>query len=311
MSSYASTDWETIQDKLRYIDNYPFAVRYSIVDKDTYNNNRRKAYYNGEFDNYSKEEKLEVARQPGNMILKDECIYISDGQGQERFQYTRQNEPIDINLYPDYISSQKESITLLSNYAVLRYFNDRKNDWNRGVHIQDPDGRINPESGLTRFPLCGLFIIAWEKPRCIKSLPETVKTILEKEGLLNKPLDCIDYYLDLSNLRVEIEWGKDNPIPTEIRYFTKDGQYSRRFTIFETGETSEGYIYPKKAKMCHFRHLDADHLFRETIIEVKEILIGPEALDKYPLLLPAPEDPLILDERNNKSQELDLSFMNK
>jgi hypothetical protein len=146
----------------------------------------------------------------------------------------------------------------------------------------------------------------------MKSLPEKVKTILEKQGLLNKPLDRIEYKQDLTNSTVKIQWGKDNPIPTEIRYLLKDGQFSTRFTIFETGETPEGYIYPKKAMMRFVRHLvdKHDELYRETIIEVKEILIGTEALEKYPLLLPAPEDPLILDERNDKSQKLDLSFMN-
>jgi len=106
-SSYASTDLNTIQEKLSYVDNHPFAVRYSIVDKDVYNNNQRKAYYNGDFDDYSKEDKLEVARQYGNSILKDGCIYISDGQGQQRFQYTQHHEPIDINLYPYLIKTYK------------------------------------------------------------------------------------------------------------------------------------------------------------------------------------------------------------
>ncbi len=302
--TYASTKLSTIQKATGYVSKQPFAVRYKISDRNFFAENLRKAYFDGTYDGKSDvglPRDYNVARDFGKDCLINECLYVSDGQGNERFQSTRLTEPVDVGLYPDLISTTTVSVTLLSDYTILRE-QKRNGQWYRGIQIQDPNYRVMALGGAFRFPLFGLAIMMWEGLSGMKSVSEAIPPILQKRGqTAAAPFDCLEIESEPGGMVTTIEWN-DSPIPSQIRCDSKSGQSSTFYSVLEVGKTTEGYVYPKKAKRQMFVH---NSLWRETTIDVTDIIIGPEALKKYPLLIPAPANAVVSDERTDKSKEVD------
>jgi len=280
----ASTDWDTLYKSTVYIRDVPFAVIYEIKENNLIGKMLRQDILNGYNPN-------QLDPQNGFGYLTGECLFVSDGQGNERFQFTSVSESYDNIKYFDYISTQTASFSYLKD-RVIDCSIDNKGQFGKGYQVWDKDYKLAFD--IAKFPRWGLSIGSPGERFGRKPLFDAIYPILHKEGRLNQPFDCLEFN-DSEGRNYMIEWNKD-PIPSKIQYV--NNPISLIFTITEVGATPEGYAYPKKAAMKKL-FIDNDQVIYESEIKVKEIIIGDEALKKYPII---PETPpgKIIDMRTAK-----------
>lgn len=281
--SMAATDLDTLFKSTVYIKDIPYAAKYDINENNAAGKMFRQDILNGYNPN-------QFDPQNGFGYLTGECLFVSDGQGNERFQFTYVSEPYDNIKYFDQISTVTKSFSYLKD-KVIECTLDNKGLFDKGYQVWDKDYRIGFE--IAKFPRWGFTIGSPGERFGRKHLFDAIYPILQNEGRLNQPFDCLEIN-DSESRHFTFEW-KNDPIPSEIRY--TNHPISLIFTISEVGTTSEGYAYPKKAAMRRLG-INDDVLYESEII-VKEIIIGDEALTKYPIL---PETPpgKIIDMRTTK-----------
>jgi hypothetical protein len=96
---------------------------------------------------------------------------------------------------------------------------------------------------------------------------------------------------------VEICWGEKG-LPQDIIYIGNEGGWGKEVNVLEIGE-KDGYAYPKKAKFT--QKADQTKIINIVEIEVLDFIVGPGALEKYPVLAPPfGENAIINDTRTVK-----------
>jgi len=286
---FSNTNWDNIYKTTNYLTTTPFAVRYKILDKNHVGENIINAIKEGYF--------------PSNYnppfcytYLTGECIYLNDAKGGERFQYTEVCVPEDIIKYKDFLTTHTISLTHIGDITYKRYQN-KKGKWEPVVVYMDSDYLSKISASQFRFPFFGMAISSKENEYGFKNILDILS--LNKPQIVNSANTFKEIEMDINefNLYAKIEFF-DEGIPSMIFMQNKDGRWNSKQIILEKGLTSNGYIYPQKARIE--RSLD-NRLLQETTIEIEEMIIGPQALDKYPLLLPAPDEVKIIDDRTKKN----------
>jgi hypothetical protein len=293
---FADADLIKIIDSTNFAHNVPYAVRYKIKDQNVIADNIRQGFLLGMTqgvligNNF-----IPFNAQNGHTHLINECLYVNDPEGFERFQYTQVTEPIDIEHYKDLVSTETLSLTRLSDCTYIRDKNNHGN-WEPSITLLDLEYLRDLDISQLRYPFFGLAIFTRSNPSGIMSIQEAIETGSSETKEKNGPFNSIQ--IEISSSRcAEVEFDNDEGIPSKITVHSQDGRWVSVHEISDLGRTPEGFYYPQKARIV--RSYD-NHVLRDTSIEVEEMIIGTQALEKYPLLLPSSDEVMVIDERTKK-----------
>jgi len=293
---FSDADLTKIINSTDYILNVSYAVRYKIKDKNVVADNIRQGFFLGKRQGiFIGNNFTPFDAQSAFSHLINECLYVHEPEGFEKFQYTEVTEPIDIEHYKDQVSTRTMSLTRLSDGTYIREQNKR-GDWEPGIWLRDVEHLRDIEIGLFRYPFFGLAIFTRSNSSGIMSIQEAIEIGTSETIQMKSPYHSIQIETPPSRC-AELEFDNDAGIPSKITIHGQDGRWASVHEVSDIGRTAEGYCYPHKARIV--RSYD-NHILRDTSIEVEEIIIGPRSLDKYPLFLPVSDGTMVIDERTKK-----------
>jgi len=268
-------EWEELKKSTDWVMNTPFAVRYKIIDLNTFMEQMRRAYPNIEGS-------MKITGKTGFAYLSGECLYVSDGKGRERFQFTRIIEPLDSVRYPELHDERTISMTRLPGKTLIRY-REKSGVWERKSYFEKEEYFFRTTESAFRFPFFGLAIyrIHGKRYGTIIALPELIDHARSNsESTITS--DTLVFKLDKRTIIIEQTHDPSGFVIREESIINAQKIESVR-TNLESTVTPEGYLYPEKARIIKIG--DGSPL-RQTWITIEEILIGPKGLEKYPLFPP-------------------------
>jgi len=295
---YSASLYGEIERRSALVKSTPYAVRYKISEKNFITELLQEGVAQGVARGLSMDPNLTTA---AGVQLTSDCLYVTDGQGNERFDYYSQGIPLDLRValpIPLHVSLFKTPSECISR----SYRSNGK--FYRGGAIFYPDYMSeNNYPTRYRYPVFGLGIISREEKNGLIYLDDAVKM----EGGVPTPETLIDVtriHLDPEACKVEICWGEKS-LPQDIIYNGNDGNWGWEVNVLETGE-KDGYAYPQNAKFTrkinqpNILHPDSN-IVSIVEIEVIDFIVGPGALEKYPVLAPPfGENDIITDFRTYK-----------
>jgi len=293
---FSDVDLTKIIHSTDFVLNVPYAVRYKIKDNDVDADNIRQGFLLGKrqgilIDN----EFTPFNAQNAFSHLVNECLYVHDPEGFEQFQYTEVIEPIDIEHYKDQISTRTMSLTRLSDGTYVREQNKRGH-WSPGMWLEDVEYLRDFGISRFRYPFFGLAISTRSNSSGIMSIREAIENGSSEAIQMKSPFHSIQIEIPPSRC-AELEFDNDEGIPSKITIHSQDGRWVSVHEVSEMGRTPEGFCYPRRARIV--MSCDGDVL-RDTSIEVEEMIMGPQSLERYPLQI-GPDEEVVVDERTLKN----------
>lgn len=282
---YAGSRYADILISSELSKSVPYAVKYKIKETNNITESIKDS-----------NEKGNISEKSAAAHVTEECLYVTDNLGNERFDYSIQAIPYDNSAnMPDPVR-----VSLFkSPDEVIKRRRKPNGEYYSGETIFNEDymHKYDYFSSQYIFPIFGLGVLSREEKKGFISLDDAVKTELGKEPSLETEIYETRIHLDREACTAEIKWG-DHGLTQSINYIGDIGDWKKEIKVIEVDE-KQGYTYPIIAK--YIQKMEDDKVLNVVDIEVTELLIGQEALEKYPIEPPPlPEDAVITDERTNE-----------
>jgi len=218
----AGSDWNKIQKAIGFVTNQPFAVKYRITDNNIIADQIRDAYLMNKTD-------PSLSGQTGHAYLIGECLYVSDGIGNERFQYSENIIPLDMELYPDLATTETYSLTRFMDKTVI-YYQDVNGLWESAKEIMPEDYLKNKSHSNYRYPLFGLALLMRENPSGFQCITDALQTNCMSKLQSGEILDNINFKLNSHNILISFS---EKGIPSKILYESLDSNWQLLVEVSE------------------------------------------------------------------------------